>query len=54
MPKSATSAWPSLQQHVLRLDVAVHDAARVRVVERIGDLAREPQRVGDGQRAPRA
>ena len=49
MPKSATSAWPSEQQDVLRLDVAVDDAVVVRVVERAGDLARDAQRVGHRQ-----
>jgi hypothetical protein len=47
-PKSATTACgrsPPLQQDVLRLDVAVHDAACVRVVERLGDLAREAHRL---------
>ena len=39
MPKSATSAWPLVQQDVLRLDVAMDDAVPVRVVERVGDLA---------------
>ena len=32
---------PALEQHVLRLHVAVHDAMPVRVLERIGHLARE-------------
>ena len=38
---------PALQEDVLRLDVAVHDALLVRVLERIGDLARDPERVLD-------
>ena len=39
MPKSATSAWPLEQQDVLRLDVAVDDPLRVRIVQRVGHLA---------------
>ena len=34
-----------LEQDVLRLDVAVDDALAVRVVERRGHLAREPERL---------
>ena len=40
---------PVLQQHVLGLDVAVDDAADVRVIERVGHLAREAYRFGDRQ-----
>jgi hypothetical protein len=40
---------PALQQDVLRLDVAVDDAVRVSVVERVGHLASDLQRVRDGQ-----
>ncbi len=39
MPKSATLTRPPvLRQHVAGLDVAVHDAPRVRRIERIRDL----------------
>jgi hypothetical protein len=47
-------ALAGLQQDVLRLDVAVHDAARVGVGERVGDLAREAHRLVDGSGPPRA
>ena len=49
MPKSATIGVPVVQQDVLRLDVAMHDAAAVRVLERVGDFARDAHRVVDGQ-----
>ncbi len=39
------------EEHVLRLDVAMHDAAAVRVGERIGDLAQQPQPLVDRQLA---
>ena len=49
---------PALQQHVLRLHVAVHDAVAVRVLERVRHLARELQGDVHGQaplaREPRA
>ena len=51
MPKSATTACPSGEQHVLRLQVAVHDAVRVRVRQRVGELAHEAHRVGERKRA---
>ena len=38
---------PALQQNVLGLDVAMDHAVLVRVVERVGDLARDAQRVVD-------
>ena len=50
-PKSVTTATPCGQQHVVRLDVAVHHAALVRVGERGGDVAQEPDRLGDRQLA---
>jgi hypothetical protein len=37
----------AVQQDVLRLDVAVDDAVRVRLAERVGDLARDAQRLVD-------
>jgi hypothetical protein len=42
-----------VEQDVLGLHVAVHDAARVRVGERAGDLARQPHRLAGRQRAAR-
>jgi len=39
------------QQDVLRLDIAMNDAAVVRVIQRIGDLARDAQRLGERQPA---
>ena len=38
-----------LEQDVLRLDVAMHDAARVRVRQRVGDFVEDPGRIRDGQ-----
>ena len=43
MPKSATSACPVLQQHVLGLDVAMDDPFAVGKGERIGDALHDPQ-----------
>jgi hypothetical protein len=39
------------EEHVLRLEVAMHDGAAVRIAERIGDLAQDPQRLVDRQLA---
>lgn len=36
----------ALQQHVFRFDVAVHNAARMRVLERISDFRGQSNRVG--------
>jgi len=36
-----------VQQHVLRLDVAMHDAVAMRVLERVGDLRGNADRVVD-------
>ncbi len=38
-----------VEQHVVRLDVAVHDVVGVGVGERVGDLARDPRGVADRQ-----
>ena len=38
-----------VEQDVLGLDVAVHDAVRMRVVQRVGDLAYDPERVATGR-----
>ncbi len=38
------------QQHVVRLDVAMDDAALVRVRERARDVAQDAQHVGDRER----
>ena len=35
------------EQHVVRLDVAVHNAAAVRVGERVAHVAQDPHRLGD-------
>ena len=51
MPKSVTFAVAvAVQQHVLRLDVAVHEPVRVRERERGGDLDAELERALDRQR----
>ena len=41
MPKSATSGWPSCNENILGLEIAVDDALAVRVVERRGDRGRD-------------
>ncbi len=40
-----------IEQNVVRLDVAVHDAAAVRKAQGVGDLARDRQRLLDRQRS---
>ena len=42
---------PPLEQDVLRLHVTVHDPVLVGVAERVEELARDPHRVGEWQRA---
>ena len=49
IPKSATTACPTLEQDVLGLDVAVDDTVRVRVAQRVGHLAADLERVVHGQ-----
>jgi hypothetical protein len=44
---------PTLEENVCRLDVAVHDALRVRVRERPGDFAHDPRDVVRRKRAVR-
>ena len=44
----------ALEQDVLGLDVAMDDAVRVRVLERVGDLARDAHRVVDRELLSRA
>ena len=54
MPKSVTLRRALLvDEDVLGLDVAVHDAAVVRGAERAGDLDRVGDRLGDRQAAVR-
>ena len=50
MPKSVTTARAAGEQHVVRLDVAVHDAVLVRVGERARHVAQDADRFGDRQR----
>ena len=50
-PKSVTTADAAGEQHVVRLDVAVHDAARVRVGQRARHVAQDPDRIDDRQLA---
>ena len=50
-PKSSTFTVPSSSDlHVRRLEIAMHDALLVRGLERVGDLARDGQRVAERQR----
>ena len=42
---------PLMQQHVVRLDVAMDDVVAMRVVERVRDFARQPDRVLERQTA---
>ena len=51
MPKSVTTALPPREQHVVRLDVAVHDAALMRVRQRARDVAQDAHRLADRERA---
>ena len=50
-PKSVTSAWPSDKQHVVGLDVPVHDAVPVGVAQRVGHVAKDAGGLGHGQLA---
>ena len=53
MPKSSSLSAldrPPREEQVLRLDVAVDDAARVRDAERLGRPARQRDGLGDGER----
>ena len=43
---------PAPEHDVLRLDVAMHDALRVRVGQRVGDFDRDAQRIRDRATAP--
>jgi hypothetical protein len=44
-PEVGDERVPAREEDVLRLDVAVHHAALVRVRERVGDLARDAERL---------
>ena len=48
-PEVGDQRVPVVQQDVLGLDVAVDDAVPVRVVERVGDLARDAHGLVDRQ-----
>ena len=47
----AHDGMPRLDEDVLRLDVAMHDVLRMRVRQRVGHIARDLYRVGNGQAA---
>ena len=49
MPKSSDHRPAVVQQDVLGLDVAVDHAVPVRIVERVGDFARDPHRFVDAE-----
>ncbi len=49
MPKSTTIGAAVVQQNVLGLDVAMDDAVPMRVVERVGHLARDAHRLVDAE-----
>ena len=53
MPKSVTIGRPraASMQDVVRLDVAMDDAALVRVGERVGHVAQDPPRLVDREHA---
>jgi len=51
MPKSVDDGRAVAQQHVLRLDVAVHDAEVVRARERLRDVAKDARRLAPRERA---
>ena len=44
-PKSVTSACDAAAEDVRRLDVAMDDAALMRVRERVDDVVQDPQRL---------
>ena len=50
IPKSMISAWPSFDDDVFRLEVAMDDADVVRRRHAVGDLARQRQACGTGSR----
>jgi len=47
IPEVRDDRLPGLNENVLGLEVAVNDAARVRVVERVGDSDRDAHRLVD-------
>ena len=48
-PEVGDHGMAFVQQDVLRLDVAMHDVVPVGIVERVGDLGRDPHGGFDGQ-----